>query len=777
MSPPRWRLRRLWTASLRRQLVIGVALVHAVLMTLLVRDVVGRERDVIRAATGRQAVAVAQAVAASSASWVLANDVEGLAEVIEGMRTYPDLLHVMVVSPSLRVLGHSQRARVGSFLTDPASLALRQGRSEGVLASGELAVEAAAPIHGADGRVLGWVRVELSHALSQAAVRATTRKGLLYTLAAILAGVLFAVALAWGLTRDLRHLASVSDSVRRGLPRRNTVSREDELGRLATDLNAMLDALEAQRRAGEALRDELARSEERLSRALTAADEALWEYTAADGSLAFFARGNSGLGIAGERERGGAILPIGEWMAKVHPEDAAALGTALAGGAGDLRADLRLANAAGAWITFEARGAVERGADGKVTRVAGTLIDVTAARSLEAERRALAAQLQQSQKMDALGRVAGGVAHDFNNMLTAILARVEVLRAEATSPAVREELDAVLSAARRASGVTAQILSFSRGRAADPAPVDGAAVLREVEALLAPTLAPDSPLQLRVASPVPWALAERAGLVQVLLNLTGNARDFHRGPGPIVVSVETAAVLGVCASCHQRVQGEWATFSVSDAGPGFDAAALPHAFEPFFTTRHGHGGSGLGLAVVHGLVHGWLGHVLLDTSPAGSRVRVLLPRAQPRDAPAAGPRGGSPASARLRVLLVDDEPLVGRAVKRMLEHHGFEVRFEETPEGALAALPGGGFAVVVSDYSMPTMTGTELARLAHKLLPGLPVIVCTGDPSRVVAGPEVASVQAKPVAFEELSLLIRKLGTPGPAPAAGLPSQGSAQVI
>lgn len=748
-------LRRLWTGSLRRQLVMGVAAVHAVLMTLMVVDVVGRERQVIRDSTERQAVSVAQAVAASSQAWVLSNDVEGLAEVLAGMRSYPSLNWVMVVSPALRVLGHSDRAHVGEFLVDQDSLAIDRSAEARVLSSGERAVDAVAPIRGADQRLIGWARVSVSHDLAHATVAATLREGLLYTLMAIGAGVVFALMLAWRLTRDLQHLALVSDNVRRGLVWRNTIDREDEVGRLARDLNAMLDALEEQREGEERLRTELERSEARLSRALEAADEALWEYTANTGTVTFLARGERGLGIPGERDRNGATMPLAAWLERVHPEDQSAVQSAIEGNLRQLRADVRMRDTAQSWVLFEVRAAVERDGRGRVSRVAGTLMDVTGARALAAERRALGEQLQQAQKMDALGRVAGGVAHDFNNMLTAIIARAEALRDETVDLVVREELDQILAAARRAGGVTAQILAFSRGRVADTVPVEVSLALRELRSLVTPTLK-GQVLEFAERTPGLWVAAERSGLVQVLLNLCVNARDFHRGDGPLRVSVDLARVEGTCASCRCAVSGEFVELAVSDRGPGISPEVLGRAFEPFFTTRRDTGGSGLGLAVVHGLVHGFDGHVLVNSSAEGTTFRVLLRVASPVPCPA-NQAAQATTDRPLKVLLVDDEPLVGRAMKRALERRGFDVRFEVSARSAIDVLTRDEFAVVVTDFTMPEMSGVELA---HAITAGhrqVPVLICSGDPTQVQEDAQVAGVLAKPVDFDELSRAIQRL--------------------
>jgi signal transduction histidine kinase len=257
-SSVRARVVRLWTGSIRRQLIVGIALVHAVLMAIFVVDLVGRQRAFLDQVVERQATGLAQAVAASSTSWVLANDGKGLGEVVAGVQGYPGVRTVMVLSPELRVLGHTRADRVGTWLVDPASQRMAKASlGAQTLIDDPDSIDAIAPVLASGGRHIGWARVTLRRDLTTSAVHAAKRDGVVYAGLAIAVGVAFAFLLGTRLTRGLRALVDVTDRVRRGEPARATPSGDDELGRLAIDLNVMLDAIETEHQAREALQEQL----------------------------------------------------------------------------------------------------------------------------------------------------------------------------------------------------------------------------------------------------------------------------------------------------------------------------------------------------------------------------------------------------------------------------------------------------------------------------------------------------------------------------------------
>ncbi|MBF0308457.1 MAG: PAS domain S-box protein [Magnetococcales bacterium] len=230
--------------SLRNQLILGVALVHAVLMTVFVFDLVERQREFLHIQGEKQAVSLSQTLAANSISWVLANDVIGLEEVLNALKNYPELRYAMVLSPLGKVLGHTERHLNGKFVVDPVSRRLTDHLpATAILVSDHQLLDVAAPIL-LQGELIGWARIGLGQLDNQAGLQLVTRKGLIYTLIAILIGAVFATLLSRGFTRRLNTLLEVVDAVRDGRrDLRAPENRNDELGRLADGFNRMLDAL------------------------------------------------------------------------------------------------------------------------------------------------------------------------------------------------------------------------------------------------------------------------------------------------------------------------------------------------------------------------------------------------------------------------------------------------------------------------------------------------------------------------------------------------------
>ncbi len=738
-----------WAGSIRKRLVVSIALTQAVLLGVFVTDLVARQRAALRETSAQEALALAEALAASSTSWVLANDTEGLAETISSATRYPVANAVMVLSPELKVLAHGDPTRVGTWLTDPASRTLTTTRAPHLIDA--RALDAAAPIITGTGRTIGWVRVQFSLAMVDKAVAEVGRAGAMYVALAVLAGVLLALLIAGQLTKEVEALASVADRVRQGEVVRHVVHRHDELGRLGLGFNAMLDRLLEQQRAGDALRAELERSEAHLERAIASASEFLWSYDPQGREVTLWVRGNGGLGWEGERTRRGATRGEKELQALIYPGDlplALAWAQAMREGKGHpLKGDLRVRHADGRWLTVQVRGSGR--SDQPDGPIDGTIVDVTDLRRHEDEAAALHRRLLEAQKMEALGRLAGGVAHDFNNMLAAIQAHATLARQEATNPQQQQDLDTITQAAQRAAGIAAQVLAFGRGNGVEPGAVDVVAAVKEVRALLEPTLQGIT-VELR-APDAAWARAERSGLVQVLLNLCVNARDVLAGRGHIVVEVASHDGQGLCASCHQPLLGPGVRISVIDDGPGITPELQSRVFEPFFTTRSERGGSGLGLSVAHGLVHGWQGHLQLESQPGRTAFHAWLPAtvapAQVKTTAVAAPKVAAPSAGK--VLVVDDEPLVGKSLARVLRRSGFEVQVAEGVEEAVATF-GAPWHAVVTDYSMRDGTGLDLARQLRERGFNGPIVLMTGNPGVVPASDAVNVVLGKPLDVDQL---------------------------
>ena len=364
--------------------------------------------------------------------------------------------------------------------------------------------------------------------------------------------------------------------------------------------------------------------------------------------------------------------------------------------------------------------------------------DIAKQKAAEEQRLQLEMQLRQAQKMEAIGHVAAGIAHDFNNILTGMLGNIMLAseRSEAIGDAkLGDYLQRAQASSQRARDLIQQLLTFSRGRRGERKTTSVSELVAEAGALVRSTMPATLELQVMLDQ-VPPVVADRVQLEQVLLNLCINARDAMNGIGTVHINVRETGLLDlVCSSCRRRVAGEFVELSVSDNGPGIPPAIVGRIFEPFFSTKEVGKGSGMGLAVVHGIVHEHGGHVAVETPQQGGTVfRILLPPGAAGPKPEAKAEASVPAPRALRaslhgrVLIVDDEQSVAEFMRDLLRTWGLEVNLAFGPEEALSILgsDAAGYNLVIADQTMPRMTGLQLAgKIAH-LWQAPPVVLYTG---------------------------------------------------
>ena len=365
------------------------------------------------------------------------------------------------------------------------------------------------------------------------------------------------------------------------------------------------------------------------------------------------------------------------------------------------------------------------------------LRDVSERQRNDMERGTLEERLRQAEKIEALGTLAGGVAHDFNNVLAAIMGHAEALSEELPAGSVgREDAEQIAAAARRAKGVVRQILAFARRRPPESAPVDVAREVREELSLVRAATPANVEIRARTDASAGAVRADPTQLHQVLLNLCANARDAMGARGGVLDVIVERVEAPSAGAPSGLAPGSYVRLAVSDTGDGMDAATRARAVEPYFTTKAVGAGSGLGLSVVHGIATGLGGAVALESAPGtGTRVEVWLPRLGDADAaPQPAPRPAPTGAARgARILLVDDDPPVARAVGRMLETLGYEVTTHGDAESAfdLFRADPAAFDLVLTDQTLPGMAGDELTLALLAVRPSLPVLICTGYSARL----------------------------------------------
>jgi signal transduction histidine kinase len=400
----------------------------------------------------------------------------------------------------------------------------------------------------------------------------------------------------------------------------------------------------------------------------------------------------------------------------------------------------------------------EQDFEGRVVGTRALFVDVT-------ERKRLEEQLRRAQKIEAIGTLAGGIAHDFNNLLMPITAHVELLLLQLPqdSPG-RENLKQVLHAAERGADLVQQILAISRGEEQQRQPVGLHVLTQEAMKLLRAATPATIEIREEIDPSSGCVLADLTQMHQMVMNLCTNANQAMRKKG---------GVLGVRVDCVEvgpqgangpldLPPGSYVRLTVRDTGQGMDAETRERIFDPYFTTKGVGEGSGLGLAVTHGIVaaHGGGIHVESELGK-GSTFQVYLPQLT-RDVPpgppgpTVGPRGTE------RVLFVDDEPAVAKVAEKMLAYLGYQVTALTSGVEALErfrAAPSA-YDLVVTDQIMPRMSGADLAREMLAIRPELPIIICTGR-SEVLGGDRARGLGAKamltkPLAWKQLAETVRE---------------------
>jgi signal transduction histidine kinase/DNA-binding response OmpR family regulator len=387
------------------------------------------------------------------------------------------------------------------------------------------------------------------------------------------------------------------------------------------------------------------------------------------------------------------------------------------------------------------------------------------------------AALRQGQKMEAVGQLTGGMAHDFNNILQVIQANLDLIRASAdTSAETLGRLHSASAAADRGARLTQQLLAFARRQPLAPQPISIARLASDMGELLRHALGERVALDFAIAREAWNARIDPSQLENAILNLALNARDAMPDGGTVRIEVSNATLDRRYAALHPEVTpGAYVLIAVSDTGTGMPADIVAHAFDPFFTTKMEGRGTGLGLSMVYGFVRQSNGHIRIDSAIGqGTSVKLYLPRtldpvAQP-EAEAAHPASGSE-----RILVVEDNEEVRRAVADLLEGWGYRVVVAENPDVAAALLDKDqAFDLLFTDVVMPgAISAVELARIAQERRPGIGVLLTSGYARDLIPrhdGPEFPLI-TKPYRSDELAARVRAVlagqRRPGPAASPG----------
>lgn len=390
--------------------------------------------------------------------------------------------------------------------------------------------------------------------------------------------------------------------------------------------------------------------------------------------------------------------------------------------------------------------------------------DITERKRSEEERRQLEEQLRLSQKLETIGTLAAGIAHDFNNLLVPVIGYTELTAADlpVESPG-SEHLSEVLKAAYRAKTLVAQILSFSRQQEGEKRPLQLSSIVKEVLKMLQSSLPSSVSMTRDVDNNSSVVLADPTQMHQVLMNLCVNASQAMPTGGSLKVSLQDLpGSPAVCPGCGKAFDFSSVHLAVSDTGHGMDASIRKRIFDPFFTTKPAGKGSGLGLAVTHGIISQHNGHIcVVSEVDRGSTFHILLPAAVP-DSDEFSATVLPARAAGEAILLVDDDPAVLQTITCTLEGQGYRVTGCNSPEQAVEifrAQPGA-FHLILTDFRMPSMNGDQLAVKSLRIRPEIPILVLSGLADthglKNARGIGIRDVLAKPASVTELSSAIRK---------------------
>lgn len=812
--------------------MLGIILVHTVLMTIFVYDLVNRQRGFLHTQSIEQAHSLTETLAANSVSWVLANDIFGLAEILHSQRRYPGLKYAMVLSPDGRVLAHTDDDKIGLYISDEVSHSLLTSKQQKTsLVDTKKLIDVATPIF-SNQEFIGWARVGLSQDKITSGLNIITRNGILYTILAIIIGSLFAIFMARGITKGLKHLVSIADGIQDGnLHLRSSLSRQDELGHLSDGFNLMLDTINEGKRNLQSIMDnspaviyikdidgryifinkkweqlfdtdnigiigktdheiftkELADKFVANDKAVIKAKLALQSEELAphdDGihtymSIKFplFNDSQNIYAICGistdisERKkmeekirssaqhlklyRDQSPMATIEWNTDFQVLDwnTAAeemFGYKLEEVKGKNFIDFMLpknaiVNVKQIWAELMAQTGGRLSINENITKDGNIilcewhntpLIDETgkvigAASIIQniTERKQKEEQLRRSQKMEALGKLTGGIAHDYNNMLGVVLGYTELLEGLLSGqPNLEKYAHEIRHAGERGAKLTKKLLDFSRQKGDEESLLNINTLLQNQQLMLEKTLTARIKLILDLEENL-WPIwIDSADMEDTILNMSINAMHAIEGSGQITFQTRNKHIQTFNAKLLQLEPGDYITLSIIDTGCGMDTETQERIFDPFYSTK-GEFGTGLGLSQVYGFIERSNGAIkVYSEQNQGTRFTLYFPRYVGNEDKPLSKKINNVANltGSETILVVDDEPALLNLTSVILGQQGYNVIKTESSKQALEILKNESVALLLSDVIMPEMDGYELATIVQNKYPNVKIQLASG---------------------------------------------------
>ncbi len=544
-------------------------------------------------------------------------------------------------------------------------------------------------------------------------------------------------------------IAAARDIVERKQLEEELRRAQDELGKSVLEQTGRLEW------TAEALRA----SEERYALAVQGSNDGIWDFNIATGEAYHSPRWKSILGFEGDEIPGN----FKEWETRIHPEEYQLvmdrLKAYLDGETPAFEVEHRLLHKDAGYRWILSRGACLRDSQGRPYRMAGSITDIT-------ERKKLEQQLLQAQKMESIGILAGGLAHEFNNLLTAVSGFGQIV--QETIPEddelSQESIGQVLKAAERATELTRGLLAFGRKQILSPKPVHIDTLIRNTSRLIQRIIGED--IEFSIDSPGEKLTIKAAPgqIEQVLMNLATNARDAMPFGGSLTITTKQVIIKGGSEGEYDlSVPGRYALISVADTGTGIDKKSVGTIFEPFYTTKEIGMGTGLGLSIIHGIVKQHNGSILVSSEVGkGTTFNIYLPLYEGHVVAEKSKMAEPTAAGTETVLVAEDEDIVRYFIKKILEKAGYRVIVADNGEEAVRRFEEhNDISLVLSDVVMPRKNGREMMDEIRKIKPGVKVLFISGYAENVIRKKGIyekgTGFIAKPFRKEELLRKVKEV--------------------
>jgi len=371
----------------------------------------------------------------------------------------------------------------------------------------------------------------------------------------------------------------------------------------------------------------------------------------------------------------------------------------------------------------------------QISRILIVCYDITDKLKIKGDKARLQTELQVARKMEALGHLTGGIAHDFNNLLAIILGYANIAQQDSDGDDRAELLqyfESISHAGERAKNLVDQMLTFSRGDTGESTSVELGALIKSDLKILTAALPSSIIFDIQIESNLPSVHLTHTQFSQILMNITINARDAMSGQGTLSIKLARTMITdNSCSACHKIISGNWVELSISDTGTGINPTIIERMFEPFFTTKAVGKGSGMGLSVIYGIVHNKQGHIIVNSKEGvGTTFRILFPADDNKEIVVAEETDIliKPQGKGVEILVIDDEIDYGDFMKKLLDQNGYQTFTTNDPLSALQLFKSDPerFKIIITDQTMPAMTGVELINNIRAIRPNIPIILCTG---------------------------------------------------